>query len=454
MTHTVKDAPSGQNKIAEVAFLAFHDLSPDGFMMFTPVRAQDGTIVDLEWIFSNKAGSAMIGYAPDDLVGRRLLIELPGNKEEGLFDAYVSVIETGQTWQNEFFYDHGDIKGWFRTTATRAGEGLALSFADISEIRKGDERLRNLIDGVLAFVGVVSLEGTLLEANDPAVLAAGVGREELIGVPFWECVWWDIDQDTKDRVKAAVAQAASGEKVRYDAEIRVAGGQRLWIDFQIAPVLNSDGEVTELIPSGVDITERKDAETRREFLVQELSHRVKNTLATIQSIAGQTSRTADTMEDFRSSFNARLRSISASHDLLVKFDHRRLPLIALIQGQVMSYAADEARLNLVGEDVLLAGQIAHSMGLILHELASNASKYGALSNDHGKVTVEWHIKDKDEKRTLQLTWTERGGPTVAPPTRQGFGTRLIERSLRTGSNIAELSYDPIGFSCRLEMVLV
>ena len=188
-------------------------------------------------------------------------------------------------------------------------------------------------------------------------------------------------------------------------------------------------------------------------MVQELSHRVKNTLATIQSIAGQTSRTADTMEEFRSSFNARLRSISASHDLLVKFDHRRLPLIALIQDQVLPYAADEARLKLVGDDVMMGGQIAHSMGLVLHELASNASKYGALSTDKGQVTVEWQLKDQVAKRVLLLTWTERGGPTVPKPTRQRFGTRLIERSMRTGSDKAELSYDPLGFSCRLEMVL-
>lgn len=375
-------------------------------MMFTPIRAGTGEIIDLEWTFSNKAGSNMAGREPEDLIGKRLLEEMPGNKEEGLFDAYVLVVETGQTWQNEFFYDHGGIQKWFRTTAARTGDGLALSFADISEIRKGDERLRNLIDGVLAFVGVVSIEGILLEANDPAVAATGLTRDQLIGTPFWDCFWWDIDEATKNRVKDAVARAAHGERIRYDAEIRIVGDQRMWIDFQIAPVFNSAGDVTELIPSGVDITERKDAENRREFLVQELSHRVKNTLATIQSIAGQTIRNAGSMGEFQTSFNARLRSISASHDLLVEFDHRRVPLVSLIRGQVLSYAAGDERLELTGDDVLLAGHIAHSMGLVLHELAGNASKYGAFSVETGVVTVTWHVETTAQTRTLILCWTE------------------------------------------------
>lgn len=444
----------GQSAItAEDAFLAFHDLTPDGFMMFRPLRDDDGRIVDLEWTFVNKAAGNIVGREPEDLIGRHLLVEMPGNKDEGLFDAYVSVIETGQTWQSEFHYDHGGITAWFRTTATRSGDGLALSFADISEIRKGDERLRDLIDGVLAFVGVLSLDGTLLEANEPAVAAAGGDRDLVIGRPFWDCYWWDIGQPTKDRLKQAIATAARGKRVRYDAEIRVVGDQRLWIDFQIAPVFDSAGKVTELIPSGVDITERKRSEAHRELLINELSHRVKNTLATIQSIAGQTSKSADSIDDFRDSFNARLRALAASHELLVEFDHEVVPLTALVEGQVRPYAADEARLRIEGTDILLPGEIAHSLGLILHELAANASKYGALSTETGNVTVSWRVEAAKDTPNLVLDWVERDGPEVKQPTRRGFGTRLIERSLASNDDSSEVRYDPEGISCRLVMAL-
>lgn len=438
---------------AEDAFLAFHDLTPDGFMMFQPLRDDKGRIVDLEWTFVNRAAGNIVGREPDDLIGKRLLVEMPGNKDEGLFDAYVSVIETGQTWQNEFHYDHGGISAWFRTTAARSGDGLALSFADISEIRKGDERLRDLIDGVLAFVGVLSLDGTLLEANEPAVVAAGGDRDQVIGLPFWECYWWDVGQATKDRLKEAVATAARGKRVRYDAEIRVVGDQRLWIDFQIAPVFDKTGKVTELIPSGVDITERKRSEAHRELLINELSHRVKNTLATIQSIAGQTARTAESIDDFRASFNARLRALAASHELLVEFDHEVVPLTALVEGQVRPYAADEGRLRIEGTDILLPGEVAHSLGLILHELSSNASKYGAHSAATGRVTVSWRTEPADGASRLVLNWIERDGPEVTQPTRRGFGTRLIERSLSASDDSSVMNYDPEGLTCRLVMAL-
>lgn len=437
----------------EAAFIAFQDVTPDGFMMFSPVRSDTGQIIDLEWTFVNAAASAMVGRSPSYLAGKRLLEEMPGNREDGLFDAYVSVIETGKTWQNEFHYDHGGINAWFRTTAAKAGDGLALSFADISEVRKADERRKNLIDGILAFVGMLSLDGILLEANETAVAAAGGDPTTLIGRPFWDCYWWQVDEATKDKLKDAVARAATGEMIRYDAEICVVENQRLWIDFQIVPVRNAAGEVVELIPSGVDITERKQAEAHSDLLIQELSHRVKNTLATIQSMAGQTMRSAASMAAFRDAFQARLQAISAAHDLLVRFDHQDIPLRALLHDQVMPYAADDERLSLNGDDILLPGELAHALSLVLHELATNASKYGAFSAPSGVVSVDWEVVDNNDTRWLTLNWVERGGPPVTPPQRRGFGTRLIERSLAAFEDAAEINYEPEGLSCKLALEL-
>lgn len=447
-----RDAPSPGLAAPEDAFIALQDLSPDGFMMFAPVRGPDGEIADLEWTFVNAAAGRIVGRRPDDLIGRHLLVEMPGNRDEGLFDAYVRVIETGETWQREFHYDHGDIDAWFRTTAARSGNGLAMSFADISEVKRGEERLKDLIDGVIAFVGVLSLDGRLLEANEPAVAASGLRRDQLIGVPFWDCYWWSFDPATQQRLKDAVAAAARGERVRYDAEIRIRGDQRIWIDFQIVPLRDKAGNVVELIPSGVDITERKLAESQKELLIKELAHRVKNTLATIQSMTRQTIRFTGTPDEFRASFNARLRSIAASHDLLVASEHQAVALAALIRGQVEPYASEDGRLSLSGDDILLPGELAHKLGLVLHELATNASKYGALSATGGTVEIAWRVERLPE-RTLRLEWRERGGPRVEQPTRQGFGTRLIERSFSAEGDEAAIRYEPEGVVCLLRMEL-
>ena len=314
----------------------------------------------------------------------------------------------------------------------------------------GDARLRRLLDSVLAFVGVLSTDGVLLEANEPAVAAAGVPREELIGRPFWDCYWWSFDPATQDRLRDAVARAAEGERIRYDAEIRVVGDGRLWIDFQIVPVLGADGRVTELIPSGVDITERKLAEAHRELLVRELSHRVKNTLATVQAMASQTLRTASSPAAFRDAFGARLRAIAASHDLLVEADHSAVDLAELVRHQVGPYANDDGgTLVLEGGPLELPGDVAHAMGLVLHELAGNASKYGALSTA-GTVRVSW---SRDGDGRLRLRWTERGGPPVAPPERRGFGTRLIEQTLSTEGGGPRFDYAPEGLTVEMTAAL-
>ena len=335
--------------------------------------------------------------------------------------------------------------------------GSEAGWASAESLEEDNDRLRLLMDSVLAFVGVLSPDGVLLEANEPAVAAAGVPRDQLIGCPFWDCYWWSFDAATQDRLRAAVAAAAKGEKVRYDAEIRVAGDHRLWIDFQIVPVADADGRVVELIPSGVDITERKRSEENRELLMNELSHRVKNTLASIQAIAGQTLRNDPKPGAFKEAFNARLRSIAASHDLLVASNHECAGMVELLKWQIGPYLGTPSRLILEGDDVQLPGNAVHTLGLALHELATNAAKYGALSNGDGTVTVRWTPIEDDNgtgKPALDFAWTERGGPEVRPPDREGFGTRLIGRSLGlAGGTDAPIVYDPEGIRVRFTLPL-
>ena len=286
-------------------------------------------------------------------------------------------------------------------------------------------RMSQILNQVVAFVGICNLDGVLLEANQPALDAANLQRADVIGKPFWDCYWWAFDAKVQDRLRDAVRRAGQGEIVRYDTPIRVGDQARLMIDFQIAPLRDSSGEIIELIPSAFDINERILMQDARELLLHELSHRVKNTLATVQSIAGHTARSASDTDAFLTTFRGRLRAVSECHDLLVETDHAAADMGELVQRQVAPYAGADTRLRLSGPTFSIPGELAHDISMVLHELATNAAKHGALSADGGHVSVVWRHDDQ----RLVLHWSEHGGPAVSEPTRRGFGSTLIARSL-------------------------
>ena len=189
-----------------------------------------------------------------------------------------------------------------------------------------------------------------------------------------------------------------------------------------------------MIGSLIDITERKKAEEQRELLIHELNHRVKNTLATVQSLAAQTMRSAASLADFTGAFEARLFALSKTHNLLTEGAWAGASLRALLEVEVAPYAQDgeAGRFSLAGlHDVHLAARAAVALGLAFHELATNAVKYGALSNETGSVSVMWTLENaaREQQLLLHLIWTEQGGPPVEKPRRRGFGTRLIERGI-------------------------
>lgn len=170
-------------------------------------------------------------------------------------------------------------------------------------------------------------------------------------------------------------------------------------------------------------------EMLQDLLVEELNHRVKNTLAILQSIAAQTFRSASRPE--REKFEGRLRALAEAHNLLSTEKWQGSDLQDVIGRVLQPYAiADTGRVKMFGPKVPLAPRLAVVLSMILHEIATNAAKYGALSNDSGTVTLDWEIVEEDARRKLRLIWTEAGGPPVTAPVQRGFGSRLIERSAR------------------------
>jgi len=198
-------------------------------------------------------------------------------------------------------------------------------------------------------------------------------------------------------------------------------------------------------------TVQKEAEHRK-LLLDELNHRVKNTLAAVQSIARQTSRFARTPEAFADSFEGRLLALSHTHDLLTRGNWESAPLVEIARSELAPYGNGRAVLR--GPAVLLPPQDAVAIGMAFHELATNAAKYGALSTAGGHVQVGWSVFEIDGKSWLRIVWEEAGGPPVAPPTRHGFGTRLLGSGLASqldGRVSLELPTD--GARCVIEFPL-
>jgi two-component sensor histidine kinase len=190
-------------------------------------------------------------------------------------------------------------------------------------------------------------------------------------------------------------------------------------------------------------------------LIRELHHRVKNTLATVQAIVGSTARTASSIESFYEAFVGRIMSLAHTHSVLTEDTWQTASLRNLLANELKPYAegaldgaaGGDARIQLVGPPIDLSSEMAVPIGMAIHELTTNAAKYGALSTRDGRVAITWALEPGGPAGTLRFAWVERGGPPVSPPKRQGFGSRLLQRVL-TAQVRAEVTmdYPPEGFS--------
>ena len=216
------------------------------------------------------------------------------------------------------------------------------------------------------------------------------------------------------------------------------------------------GMLTALILLGsrhtqANLRARQEYETVRNVLTRELTHRVKNTLATVSSLAMLTKRGATNVEDYVQGFTARLRALSATHDLLMQRDWNDAPILQVLEAEFAPYSgSNDVRLLLQGPEVILLPNIALSFGLAIHELITNAAKYGALSVPSGSVSVTWALAANGQ--TANVIWQESGGPGVETPTHRGFGSDLIEKLMvrELGSEV-KISFDKAGVRCNLTL---
>jgi two-component sensor histidine kinase len=248
----------------------------------------------------------------------------------------------------------------------------------------------------------------------------------------------------------AALQATFDDGVDYEAEFRVKSGR--WISSR-GRVYQRDAEGKPLVMMGVsiDVTDAREASDHTRYLLRELNHRVKNTLAMTQSLARQTLKQSANPQDFIDAFGGRLRTLADAHALLADQDWAGIGMLDLVETQVGPFALTTGkRLSISGEDLLLPPDHALGLGIILHELASNAARHGALSTPKGTVRVSWTFEDGE----VRLNWIEAGGPPVDAQRQTGFGSRLIQRSLDKvlGSKV-ELDFLPDGVEASIAFPL-
>jgi two-component sensor histidine kinase len=238
----------------------------------------------------------------------------------------------------------------------------------------------------------------------------------------------------------------SGGTTRYDLRVRNLEGE--WLHWEINSGLTHDatGKPVELHVVGRDVTERKRSEERQTLLINELNHRVKNTLAVIQSITHQTLSDGRTDHAVRDALESRIAALSAAHDVLTRESWSSASMREIIVRALQPFCSMD-RCELSGPDVRLGPRTAVTMALAVHELATNATKYGALSAAAGRLSISWSIQDDE----FSFRWREQGGPPVLLPTRRGFGSRILERALATELGArAEMIFLPEGLNFSLQ----
>ena len=337
----------------------------------------------------------------------------------------------------------------YRTVDARV-EGVVITFVDINGITLANaERARF---------------AALVRASDDAIVGltlAGVidtwspGAEAVFGYRLGEIIGRNVSVLVSAGYEAeqhkVMARLRLGEEIApYDTLRQRQDGSLVFVGVRAAPILSLLSAPIGIALTLRDISERKKSEDHKILLHRELSHRVKNSLAIIQSMARQTLRSTPDPVEFAQAFEGRLQALATAHDILTDSNWAGADFATLAREQVAAFMQDGAsRLKLKGPTLLLAPEVATTLGMVLHELATNAVKYGSLSVPTGLVSLNWSVNEA-QPPLMHLTWHESGGPVVKPPKRRGFGSPLIARSgIKT-----EQTFAPSGLVCDVELALL
>jgi PAS domain S-box-containing protein len=370
-------------------------------------------------------------------------------------------------WDVEFRYRHPD-KGqlWMRAHCTPlTGEDGSLQWhgfinditqlkRDRHELEERNEELRRfafLVNNSQAFIGICDLEGRPFFVNQAGLAMVGLERMEDACAVAVEDYFFPEDRPmiTEKFLPRVLEEGHGTLEVRFR---HFKTHAPIWMSYSVFTLRDEHDGPLGFATMSQNIDARKQDEKRMELLMDELNHRVRNTLAIVNSIASQTLKHTPSAQEFRAAFGGRIAALAKTHTLFAKTKWSTSTLREVIAQQLDPYTKGRAdALTTAGPRLLINPKQALTLSLVFHELAANAAKYGALSVAAGRIEIRWEI---DPERTLRLTWQECSGPRVAPPSRRGFGSQLIEFNVaHEFGGDAVLDYQPDGVRCSLAIPL-
>lgn len=322
-------------------------------------------------------------------------------------------------------------------------------------LRESEQHMRDLLEAIPATIYTTDANGRINFFNRAAVEMAG--RTPQPGDEW--CVTWKLywpDGTPLPHNECPMAIALREKRPVRGAEAvaeRPDGGRVPFIPYP-TPLLDAEGNLIGAINMLVDISERKRAENAQRVLIDELNHRVKNTLATVQSLASQTAHHVGSLDEFLPTFMGRLLALARGHDLLTQRNWQDAPFEKLILDIIAPVAGD--RVKMEGPSINLNARTALSLTMVFNELLTNAAKYGALSLPQGSISLVWQVsRGEHQQATLVCEWRESDGPRVTPPKRRGFGSRIMERCVEGDlAGEFDLVYEPDGTRCRVAFPIV
>ncbi|HEY5722110.1 MAG TPA: HWE histidine kinase domain-containing protein [Allosphingosinicella sp.] len=372
----------------------------------------------------------------------------------GVESALVVPVVSGARCQAMLFAHHNETRAWtaheealLRQATEQIWRELSRARAETA-LRGSEQRYRRIFEQAHDLILTADLDQIITDINPAVAAAIEAPREEIIGRSIREFVSERGFEQTTRMLREKVEQ---GGTTHHGLDVVARSGRVMHWEVNSTLTRDKDGRPIGLHAIARDVTERRRAEERQRLLVNELNHRVKNTLALVQGLALQSFKQGRDLDEARAAFQDRLAALAAAHDMLTRENWEGATLAQLAQEAVGHHNAREERIMIEGPDLVLSPKAAVSLVMALHELGTNAAKYGALSAPSGRVTLGWRVADGER---LRLEWRERGGPAVTAPGQRGFGFRMIERALASDlAGSARIAFEPEGLVCGIDAPL-
>ncbi len=418
----------------------------DGVVFYLPAVDRSGQVIGVAFASVTVEDLARFAQRTSGIRGISLTIGNPvtlakGAQDKGADEADVSNQRTfsfgGRSWTVAVTDNPSSASTvmWWAVLLI-VGAGVASTLAAIGyvanrsktmQIAEARAQLRGMLDGIGPLAWLLGPEGKVINANRAAVEILHHSEDEMINRPLWNLPLEFDEPEEAARVRQAIATARNGEDARFDFTIEIDDEAKVF-DLWVRPLAPNDARTHNLVATAVDVTDRHEAQEIQRLLMRELDHRMKNTLQVIQAIIRRTAKTQQSVPLFEHSLLGRIQTMSRAHELLAGERWLGADIDTVIRQEAGSFDVGGV-IRIGGPRLRLGPKAALSFALVIHELGTNASKYGALSVPTGRVEINWSISRIDDQLWMILKWQESGGPPVKPPEDRGFGSMLIERSI-------------------------